>query len=82
MIGKSSFKQQGSFGIYNAYFCRKEMLISKFISWNYWVFGLYPSSNILKTRENNVSETGTVSVLIWGGGGGKNPNTVGSLRKS
>jgi hypothetical protein len=30
---------------------------------NYWVFGLYPSSNILKTREHNISEAGSVSVL-------------------
>jgi hypothetical protein len=27
---------------------------------NYWVFGPYPSSSILKTREYNVSETGSV----------------------
>jgi hypothetical protein len=25
---------------------------------NYWVFGLCPSSGILKTREYNISETG------------------------
>jgi hypothetical protein len=24
---------------------------------NYWVFGLCPSSSILKTREHNISET-------------------------
>jgi hypothetical protein len=30
---------------------------------NYWVFGLRPSSGILKTREPNVLETGSVSVL-------------------
>jgi hypothetical protein len=29
---------------------------------NYWVFGLYPLSDIPKTREHNVSETGSVSV--------------------
>jgi hypothetical protein len=34
------------------------------ITQNYWVFGLSPSSGILKnTREDNVSETGSVSVL-------------------
>jgi hypothetical protein len=27
---------------------------------NYWVFGLYPSFSILKTREHYVSETGLV----------------------
>jgi hypothetical protein len=30
---------------------------------NYWVFGLSPSSTILKTREQNVLVTGSVSVL-------------------
>jgi hypothetical protein len=30
---------------------------------NYRVFGLCPSSGILKTREHNVSETGSLSVL-------------------
>jgi hypothetical protein len=31
---------------------------------NYWVFGLHPSSGTLKrTKEHDVSETGSVSVL-------------------
>jgi hypothetical protein len=30
---------------------------------NYWVFRLCPSSGIQKTREHNISETGSVSVL-------------------
>jgi hypothetical protein len=30
---------------------------------NYWGFGLFPSSGILKTREHNVSEIGYVSIL-------------------
>jgi hypothetical protein len=30
---------------------------------NYWVFGLFPSPGILGTRDRDVSETGTVSVL-------------------
>jgi hypothetical protein len=34
---------------------------------NYWVFGLCPSSNILETRKQNVSETGSISVLMRGG---------------
>jgi hypothetical protein len=34
---------------------------------NYWVFGLCSLSGILKTREHNVSETGSVSVLRRGG---------------
>jgi hypothetical protein len=37
-----------------------------FSTQNYWVFGLYPSSNILETRKHNVSETGSISVLRWG----------------
>jgi hypothetical protein len=31
---------------------------------NYWVFGLCPLSSILKTREHNVSETGSVSEML------------------
>jgi hypothetical protein len=34
---------------------------------NYWVFGLRPASGILETRKHNVSETGSVSILRWGG---------------
>jgi hypothetical protein len=34
---------------------------------NYWGFGLRSSSGILKTREHNVTETGSVSLLMWGG---------------
>jgi hypothetical protein len=34
---------------------------------NYCVFGLCPSSGILETRKHNASETGSVSVLSWGG---------------
>jgi hypothetical protein len=45
---------------------------------NYWVFGPRPSSGILKTRKHNVSETGSVSVLMWGG----DTYSVGSLIKS
>jgi hypothetical protein len=33
---------------------------------SYWVSGLCPSSEILKTTKQNVSETGSVSVLTWG----------------
>jgi hypothetical protein len=34
---------------------------------NYWVFGLFPSSGILSDRKQEVSETGSVSVLRYGG---------------
>jgi hypothetical protein len=34
---------------------------------NYWVFGLFPSSGILETRKHDISETGSPSVLSWGG---------------
>jgi hypothetical protein len=43
---------------------------------NYWVFGLCPVSHILKTREHNISETGSVSILMWGG----HTYSVGSLK--
>jgi hypothetical protein len=36
---------------------------------NYWVFGLCPSFGILKTREHNFSETWSLSILRWEGGG-------------
>jgi hypothetical protein len=29
---------------------------------NYWVFGLFPSSGVLKSREHNVTEIGSVSI--------------------
>jgi hypothetical protein len=38
---------------------------------NYWVFGLCPSFGILKIREHNVSETGSVSFLRSRGGEGR-----------
>jgi hypothetical protein len=34
----------------------------------YWVFGLCPSSGILEAGKHDVLETGSVSVLSWGGG--------------
>jgi hypothetical protein len=43
------------------------------------MFGLCPSSDILETIKHNVSETGSVSVLRWGG---EDTYSVGSLRKS
>jgi hypothetical protein len=30
---------------------------------NYWIFGLFSSSHVLKPREHNVMETGHVSTL-------------------
>jgi hypothetical protein len=38
---------------------------------NHWVSGLCASSGILNIRKHNVSETGSVSVLRLGGGGGR-----------
>jgi hypothetical protein len=46
---------------------------------NYWVFGLFPSSGILGTRKHDVSETGSISVLRYGG---EDTYSVGSLRRS
>jgi hypothetical protein len=37
---------------------------------NHRAFDLCPSSGILGTRKQNVSETGSVSVLMCGGGSG------------
>jgi hypothetical protein len=43
----------------------------------FWTFGLRPSSGILKdTKEHNVSETVSVSVLRWGVGNGPNRAVV------
>jgi hypothetical protein len=38
------------------------MTISDIPYYNYWVFGLHPSSGILKTREQKVLENGTSPV--------------------
>jgi hypothetical protein len=46
---------------------------------NYCVFGLHPSSGILETRKHNVSETGSVSILKWGG---KTPTQLGPLERA
>jgi hypothetical protein len=46
-----------------------------FFSQAYWGFGLYPSSSILKdnAKGQNVSETGSFSVLRWGVGYTQSP---------
>jgi hypothetical protein len=46
---------------------------------NYFGFGFWPSSEILKTRKYNVSETGSVSILRRRE---EDIYSVGSLRKS
>jgi hypothetical protein len=46
---------------------------------NYSVFGLFPSSDILETRKQDVSETGSVSVLRWGG---MTPTQLGPLERA
>jgi hypothetical protein len=45
---------------------------------NYWVFGHFQSSSILENRKNEISETGSVSILRWG----EDTYSVGPLRKS
>jgi hypothetical protein len=57
---------------YGHFICNKLRILKaseKCWTWagNYCVFGPLPSSGILETRKNNVSETGSVSVLRWGG---------------
>jgi hypothetical protein len=36
-------------------------------SQSYWAFGLFPPSGLVESRKHDVSETGFVSVLRWGG---------------
>jgi hypothetical protein len=48
-------------------------------AWNYCVFGLRPSSGILK--EHNISETWFVSILMWQGGR-RMPTLLGLLEKA
>jgi hypothetical protein len=48
-------------------------------SQNYWVFGLSPSSGIPGNRKHDVSETGSISVLRYGG---ESTYSVGSLDKA
>jgi hypothetical protein len=48
---------------------------------NYKVyFGLYPSSGIYKTKNHNVSETGSISVLRWMGQ--DRPTQLGPLERA
>jgi hypothetical protein len=44
---------------------------------NYWVFGLCPSSGVIKTRKHDVSETGCFRPQVRGG----DTDSVGYLRK-
>jgi hypothetical protein len=37
--------------------------IGSICAWNYWIFGLFPSGVLKNTRERNISEIGSVSVL-------------------
>jgi hypothetical protein len=48
---------------------------------SYWAcFGLYPSSCMWKTKDHNVSETGSVSVLRWMGQ--DEPTHLGPLERA
>jgi hypothetical protein len=47
---------------------------------NYWVFRLFPSTGILETRKQDVSETGSVSVLKWREE--KTPTHLGPLERA
>jgi hypothetical protein len=46
---------------------------------NYWVLGLFPSSGILGNAKYDVSETGCVSLIRWGG---KTPLQLGPLERA
>jgi hypothetical protein len=46
----------------------ERILTMMYVVQGYWAcFGLYPSSCMWKTKDYNVSETGSVSVLRWMG---------------
>jgi hypothetical protein len=46
----------------------ESILTMVYVVQNYWTyFGLYPSSGMRKTKDHNVSETGSGSVLRWMG---------------
>jgi hypothetical protein len=48
---------------------------------SYWAyFGLYPSSGMWKTKDHNVSETESVSVLRWMGQ--DKPTQLGPLERA
>jgi hypothetical protein len=47
---------------------------------NSWISGLCPPPGILNTRKHDVSETGCVSVLRWGGG--ETPTLLGPLERA
>jgi hypothetical protein len=46
----------------------ERILTTVYVVQSYWAcFGLHPSSCMWKTKDHNVSETGSVSVLRWMG---------------
>jgi hypothetical protein len=47
---------------------------------NFWVFGLFSSSGILENRKHDVSKTGSVSILRWGGE--KSPTQLGPVERA
>jgi hypothetical protein len=60
-------------------FTAEVLSTDNFLVQHRWVSGLYPSSGIIITGKHNVSETGSISILIGGEG---DTCSVGSLRKS
>jgi hypothetical protein len=52
------------FDVHNASIFRDEKYILAVQNYKVY-FGLYPSSGMYKTKNHNVSETGSVSVLRW-----------------
>jgi hypothetical protein len=45
---------------------RLSLQVERFLFWNYWNFGLCPSTCILKTRKHNISETGCFRSQVRG----------------
>jgi hypothetical protein len=92
----SSWCRSAVVHIYWRLFCWKWQAVSNLqVKWNcrfwrvltmvyntqdYWVFWTFPSSGILENRKHDVSETVSISVLRWKGGGDTysvGPNWVG-----
>jgi hypothetical protein len=56
----------------------RAITLQKYWKWITGFFGLFPSSGILENRKHDVSETGSLSVVRWGG---KTPTQLGPLER-
>jgi hypothetical protein len=59
----------------------ERILMMVYVVQSYWAcFGLYPSSCMWKTKDHNVLETGSVSILRWMGQ--DKPTQLGPLERA